>query len=187
MIRSALALLCLSSIAVAEQSPLPFDLGGDFSLTEQSGAIRTQVNPDDTYQLLFFGYANCQQICSAALPLMGDIARELTDRGITVQPLLITVDPARDTIEKIGPPLVQHHANFLGLTGTETDLQIAYDAFSVEKEEIFHDPEFGPVFSHGSFIYLLDAEGTFVTLFPPIISPDAGADIVANYVRDTAS
>lgn len=187
MIKSALALLALSSVAVAGQSPLPFDLGGDFSLTDQTGAIRTQTNPDQNYQLLFFGYANCQQICSAALPLMGDIAREMSDRGVTVQPIMITVDPARDTVDKIGPPLVQHHDKFLGLTGAEPELQVAYDAYSVEKEEIFFDPEFGPIFSHGSFIYLLDGDGAFVTLFPPIISPEAGADIVSKYVKDTQS
>jgi protein SCO1/2 len=187
MIKTALALLAFSSAAVAGQSPLPFDLGGEFVLTDQSGSQRTQKDPNDRYQLLFFGYANCQQICSAALPLMGDIAREMSDRGIDLQPIMITVDPARDTVEKIGAPLVQHHDQFLGLTGSEDELQIAYDAYSVEKEEIFFDPEFGPVFAHGSFIYLLDRNGKFLTLFPPIVSPEAGADIVSDYVGDTQS
>ena len=187
MIRSAFALLAATSIAAAGQSPLPFDLGGEFTLTDQTGTQRTQLDPNDHYQLVFFGYANCQQICSAALPLMGDITREMEDRGVTVQPIMITVDPARDTVDKIGPPLVQHHDAFLGLTGSEDALQTAYDAFAVEKEEIFFDPEFGPVFAHGSFIYLLDADGKFLTLFPPIIAPEAGADIISGYTLDTAS
>ena len=187
MIRSALALLAISTAAMAGQSPLPFDLGGDFTLIDQHGATRTQESPDDTHQLLFFGYANCQQICSAALPLMGDIARELSDQGLNVEPIMITVDPTRDTVEKIGPPLEQHHDDFIGLTGSEEALQIAYDAFSVEKEEIFFDPEFGPIFSHGSFIYLLSPEGKFMTLFPPILAPEQAANIVKQNIEATNS
>ncbi len=187
MIKSALALLAMSSAALAGQSPLPFDLGGDFSLTDQTGAKRTQANPDNTPQLLFFGYANCQQICSAALPLMGQITDTLEEKGIEVQPVMITVDPARDTVAKIGPPLAQHHPDFVGLTGTEEELQVAYDAYSVEKEEIFFDPEFGPIFSHGSFIYLLDADGEFLTLFPPILGPDQAAEIVRKNIAETNS
>ena len=187
MIKSALALLAISTAALAGQSPLPFDLGGSFSLTDQNGVERTQASPSNSHQLLFFGYANCQQICSAALPLMGEIARELSDQGLDVQPVMITVDPERDTVAKIGAPLEQHHDNFIGLTGSEAELQVAYDAFAVEKEEIFFDPEFGPVFAHGSFIYLLAPDGEFLTLFPPILSSEQAAGIVKQNIEATSS
>ena len=70
MIRAMVLLLALGSPVVAPAAGLPFDLGGAFQLTDQSGTPRTEVDPDGRLQLLFFGYANCQQICSAALPLM---------------------------------------------------------------------------------------------------------------------
>lgn len=180
MIRPLLFAIAVASPAMAE-APLPFDVGGSFSLTDQNGDLRTEADPDGQAQLLFFGYANCQQICSAALPLMAEIADLLSAKGLPVRPVMITVDPARDTVETIGPALTVHHRDFVGLTGSDDALQVAYDAFSVEKEEIFHDPEYGPVFSHGSFIYLLDGNGKVMTLFPPILSPEDAEKIVLKY------
>lgn len=184
---SALALLVMSSTAQGGQSPLPFDLGGSYTLIDQSGTTRSEIDPQGHPQLLFFGYANCQQICSAALPLIGDITRALAEDGTTLQPVMITVDPTRDTPDTIGAPLAAHHPDFIGLTGSDVALQVAYDAFSVEKEEIFHDPEYGPVYAHGSFIYLLNAKGQFLTLIPPILDTDAAAKIVRKYLPDSAS
>ena len=92
--------------AAAHQAPaasggpkLPFDLdlGGAFTLTDQTGAKRSQADPQGRAQLVFFGYANCQSICSVALPLMADAVTTLADEGIAVTPVMITVDPARDT------------------------------------------------------------------------------------------
>lgn len=184
IIRSLCLSLALCGPALAE-TPLPFDLGGSYTLIDQTGATRSEADPDGRPQLLFFGYANCQQICSAALPLMAEITDQLADKGLEVRPVMITVDPTRDTVDKIGPALAVHHRDFVGLTGSEDALQVAYDAFSVEKEEIFLDPEFGPVFSHGSFIYLLDGDGAVVTLFPPILSPDEAEKIVLTYNKSS--
>lgn len=178
---SLLAALLCASPALADQPPLPFNLGGAFELTDQSGAQRTQADPAGNAQLLFFGYANCREICSAALPLMAQIADAVAAQGIAVTPVMITVDPARDTVAAMGPALTQHHSDFIGLTGTPDQLQVAYDAYQIETEEVFFDPEYGPVYAHGSFLYLLDADGQLLTLVPPVVSPEAAAGIVAKY------
>lgn len=183
MIRRALALLALCTPALADQSPLPFNLGGAFELTDQTGATRTQVDPDGHPQLVFFGYANCREVCSAALPMMAQVADAVAEQGIVVTPVMITVDPARDTVKTLGPALAKHHMDFIGLTGTSEQLQVAYDAFQIETEEVFTDPEYGPVYAHGSFLYLLDARGKLLTLVPPVISPEAAAGIVAKYTQ----
>ena len=165
---------------------LPFfaDIGGAFALTDQNGVRRTQADPDGRMQLLFFGYANCQAICSVALPLMGQVASDLEAGGLAVTPVMVTVDPARDTVEAIGAPLAQHHPRFVGLTGTEADLAVAWDAFRVEHEVVFEDPEYGPIFAHGSHVYLLDAGGEVLTLLPPILSEARVAEIVRAYAAE---
>ena len=183
MIRSALISLALTTPALAE-SPLPFNVGGDYALTNQHGAAYTQVDPDGKPQLLFFGYANCQEICSAALPLMAQTVDDVSAAGIDAVPVMITVDPVRDTLETLGPALAEHHPDFVGLTGDAPALQAAYDAYQIEIEEVFTDPEFGPVYAHGSFIYLLDKHGKVLTLLPPILPPEALADIVKKYAQD---
>ncbi len=178
MIRAAMLIACLPVAALAEVTRLPFDVGGPFALSDQHGTVRTEADPDGQAQLLFFGYANCLQICSAALPLMADIVDAVAADGIALRPVMITVDPDRDTVAEIGPPLARIHPGFVGLTGTRAQLQAAYDAYSVEISHIFDDPEYGPIYAHGSFVYLLDADGTVLSLLPPILSVEQAADIV---------
>ena len=185
MIRLAAALMAplaaLSLPALAGGSPLPFDLGGEFALVDQYGEARTQADPDGKPQLLFFGYANCREICSAALPMMAQVADAVAAKGIEVTPVMITVDPTRDTVDTLGPAMALHHPDFVGLTGDAQALQVAYDAYQIETEEVFFDPEYGPVYAHGSFMYLLDGDGALLTLLPPVISPEAAAGIVETY------
>ena len=159
----------------------PFDVGGAYALTDQRGNARTEADPDGYYQLLFFGYANCEQICSATLPMMADIVDDIADVA-TVRPVMITVDPKRDTVENIGPPLERFHPEFVGLTGNDQTLQVALDAFSVEREVLFVDPAGGEIFSHGAFIYLLDGDGDVLTLVPPIVDVDQAVGIITPYV-----
>ncbi|PWR02217.1 SCO family protein [Meridianimarinicoccus roseus] len=160
---------------------LPFALGGPFALTDQTGARRTQADPAGRMQLLFFGYANCPSICSAALPMMADIVDLMAERGVAAVPVMITVDPARDTVGSMGAPLKAIHPAFVGLTGTPEALAQARTAFGVQSEVVFTDPEHGDVFAHGSHVYLLDAAGTVLTLLPPILSAEHAADIALRY------
>lgn len=181
MLRSACLAVCLAGGAAAE-TPLPFDLGGPYALTNQFGETRTQADPDGHAQLLFFGYANCLNICSAALPLMADVVDALADEGITVTPVMITVAPEQDQVATMGAPLADIHSDFIGLTGSTQALQTAYDAFAIEVEPLFQDPEYGWVYAHGSFVHLLDGDGEMLTLLPPILDADRTAEIVRGYL-----
>ncbi|MEM6564047.1 MAG: SCO family protein [Pseudomonadota bacterium] len=176
-----LALAVLGSVAQAE-TPMPFDIGGPFTLTDQFGQTRTEKSPDGHAQLLFFGYANCQNICSAALPVMAGVVDILAEQGISVTPIMITVAPDQDMVSTMGAPLAEIHPEFVGLTGSQTELQAAYDAFSVEVEPLFQDPEYGWIYAHGSFVHLLDAEGKMLTLLPPVMSATETAKILSGYL-----
>ena len=181
-LRALILGLCALPVTAAAQG-LPALVGGDYTLTNQYGQAHTQVDPDGRPQLLFFGYANCLQICSSVLPQMAIVADEVAAAtGTALRPVMITVDPAIDTVAAIGPALTKYHPDFIGLTGTEAELQVAYDAFSVEKEFLFDDPEYGPVYSHGSFIYLLDGDGKTLTLIPPILSDEEIVNIISGYI-----
>lgn len=178
---SVLLASLISGSALAEP-PMPFDVGGPYVLTDQHGHDRTEKSPDGSAQLLFFGYANCPNICSAALPTMANTVRTLEEDGVSVTPILITISPEQDSVETIGLPLIKLHPRFVGLTGEPEALQIAYDAFSVEFEPLFQDPEYGWIYAHGSFIYLLDGNGNVLTLFPPTLSTEQAAELVSRYL-----
>ncbi|MEL6620250.1 MAG: SCO family protein [Pseudomonadota bacterium] len=174
--------LCLTAVPAVGQSPFPVDIGGAYSLTDQHGQTRTHVDPDGRAQLLFFGYANCLNICSAALPLMAQVVDELAKDGLEVVPVMITVAPEQDRVGTMGPPLAAIHPDFVGLTGDQSALQQAYDAFKVEVTPLFQDPEHGWVYAHGSFVHLLDAEGALLTLLPPVLDVDQAAGIARGYL-----
>lgn len=161
--------------------PLPFDLGGPFNLIDQNGQTRTEADPKGNMQLLFFGYASCREICSAALPQMAEVADGLAARGVALTPILITVDPTRDTVASLGPAMEKLGSDFIGLTGDDAALKVAYKAFSIDSSLVFKDPFYGPVYAHGSFLYLLDAKGGFVTVIPPILSTDRVVELIATY------
>ncbi len=156
--------------------------GGEFRLVDGQGRVRTAKNPAGRPQLLFFGYANCQAICSVALPRMARAVEELDRQGVTVTPVLITVDPARDTVATLEPALRKHHARFVGLTGAGDALEAAYRAFQVDRKIVFTHPDYGDVFAHGSYIYLLAADGRFLTLLPPVLGPERIAEVVKGYL-----
>ncbi|MGL4321794.1 MAG: SCO family protein [Paracoccaceae bacterium] len=172
-----------ASSHAAEGLPLPFDLGGAFVLTDQHGQTRTAADPDGHLQLLFFGYANCQEICSVALPQMAGIATDLVSDGVPITPVMITVDPTRDTPALMADVLQKLHPGFVGLTGDQAALAHAYTLFSIENELVFEDPASGPVYAHGSFLYLLDGQGKFLTVLPPILSDDRIKEIIKGYAN----
>ena len=171
----------VESAEAGEALPFPVALGGPFALTDQHGAARTEAEPGGRLQLLFFGYAECRAICSVALPRMAEMASRAAEAGAPVVPVLVTVDPARDTPEAMRAALAPLHPDFVGLTGSEAALAAARAAFRVESEAVFEDPEHGPVLAHGSFIYLLDGAGRLLTLIPPIAEPAQGAEIIARH------
>ena len=179
--KNVLAIIALCAGTVVSAQNMTDGFGGAFELIDQTGSIRTQVDPEGHHQLLFFGYANCQEICSAALPLMASTV-DLVGDGL--RPIMVTVDPERDTPEAMAEALPIFHPDFVGLTGSEAALQATYDAYEVEFEELFVDPFYGTVFAHGSFIYLLDGDGNVVTLLPPVLGPEMMADIIRGYMGE---
>lgn len=162
-------------------TPLPFEIGGPFALIDQTGAPRTEADPEGRMQFLFFGYANCPAICTVAMPMMAEAARALTAAGAPAVPVMITVDPERDTARTMAAPLAEIDPAFVGLTGGADALAAAYAAFGVERTLAMEHPEIGPVYAHGSHVFLLSPAGEVLTLLPPILDPARAAEIAARY------
>lgn len=179
----AAALMLAATTAGAQGGGLPFDVGGPFELIDQRGQPRSEADPAGYGQLLFFGYANCPGICPVAMPMMARAVELLAARGIAVTPVMITVDPDRDRPGAMAAPLARYHPDFVGLTGSEAALQAAYDAYSVERSLAFEDPEYGAVYTHGSFVYLLDATGEVLSVLPPVLTAERVAEVAAGYLQ----
>ncbi len=162
--------------------PFPVDIKAEFALTDQDGQEVTQADFAGKPMAIFFGYANCEAICSVALPRLGQALDILGEEAGALTPLVITVDPKRDTVETMGPALAKWHPKLRGLTGPEAALADARKAFQVETSLVGEDPEGNPIYAHGSFIYLIGGDVKVLTLLPPILGPERMAEVIRGYL-----
>jgi protein SCO1/2 len=157
-------------------------IGGDFDLIDQNGDRRRRADFAGRHVLLFFGYVRCQSICSAAIPLMSQVVDRLGERGRSIDLVIVTVDPERDTPEGLKAGLKNYDPRFIGLTGPRETLEPVWKAFQISAKEVARDWLDQPVLAHGSFIHLLGPRGEVKTLLPPILSAERMATIVESHL-----
>ena len=84
-------------------------IGGAYTLVDQTGAKRTESSWPSQYKLIYFGYTYCPDFCPTTLTIMTEALSQL-DPNIAAQikPLMISIDPERDTVEALN----QYHEHF---------------------------------------------------------------------------
>lgn len=161
------------------------DLGGPFELVDETGATVTDADVLDTPALIYFGYTFCPDVCPLDTVRNADAVDLLRDRGQSVRPLFITVDPGRDTPEVLASFTDNVHEDMIGLTGSEEQVRAAADAYRVLYQAQDADDEYYLV-NHTAFTYLtLPGEG-FVEFFRRETSPAEMAERVGCFL-DAAS
>jgi protein SCO1/2 len=167
--------------------------GGSFSLTDQDGMRRTDMDFRGKYMLIFFGYTYCPDVCPTTLAVEAEALDQLGERATEIVPIFITVDPKRDTPEKLksylsafdaGPP--SSRPKFVGLTGTAEEIESAADAYEVYYRAHL-DGRFGGAegysVDHSGNVYLMDPGGKFVSYYSQGIRPDElAADLMMKVV-----
>ncbi|WP_424946056.1 SCO family protein [Candidatus Spongiihabitans sp.] len=164
----------------------PLKVGGDFELIDHHGKWVTNETYKGRHMLVFFGYVNCKNMCSISLSRIGKALELLGDSVNKLTPLVITVDPERDTPAAMKSALTKFHPNFIGLTGKPQQLQAAYQNYKQRPRLVGNDPNNDPIISHSSYIYLMDRNGEFATLFPPALNPERMADIIRKHIDGAA-
>jgi protein SCO1/2 len=162
--------------------PFPLHIEPRFALTDQTGRAVTQADFAGRPMAIFFGYASCESICTVALPSLAAALDILGPEGSEIAPILITVDPARDTPQAMARRLPDYHPRLIGLTGSETALAEARAAFQVEAKQVAATPEGAPIYAHGSFIYLIGRDGAVKSILPPILAPERMAELMRKYL-----
>ena len=146
------------------------DIRSDFTLTDHTGQLVTEADFADRWQLVFFGFTHCPDICPTTLAYMASVLDLLGDRADRVAPLFITVDPARDTVPIMAEYVSIFHPRLVGLTGTEAQVAEAAQNFRVYYERM-DEEETAPaapddyLMAHSGYIYLMTPEGEFVDVF----------------------
>lgn len=168
------------TVVPAEQAPLPFR--ARFALTDHRGRPVTEATFRGRYLLVYFGYAACEGICPAALARLAAAVDLLGEAGGRVQPLLVTVDPERDTPRALAEKLPRIHPRLLGLTGDRQALAAARRSFGLRARKVAETPGGDAVYAHGSYLYLVGPGGSVLTLLPPVLDAERMAAIIRGYL-----
>jgi protein SCO1 len=151
--------------------------GGPFSLIDSSGATVTDRTYRGKWELVFFGYTYCPDLCPTTLNTISDALTALGPLADKVQPLFITVDPQRDTPAVIGDYVRNFDPRIVGLTGSPEAIAAVAKAYKVYYA--VHRTGNGPddyLMDHSGFVYLMDPEGRFVRVLSGETSAHAMAD-----------
>ena len=142
----------------------PFPEAYQFTLVDFNGGAFRIGDQKDKIVLLFFGYANCPDICPATLSDFERIHAALGEQADQVRFVFISVDPERDSPERIQEYVSGFHSDFIGLTGSRDELQLIWDGYFHSPEKETNDghedsEEDGYLVAHTGRVYVIDSLG----------------------------
>ncbi len=148
-------------------------IGGPFSLIDQEGRTVTDKNYAGKLMLVYFGFTNCPDICPTGLQTIALAMDDLGADAEKVQPILITVDPERDTPQVMKEYVQAFHERLVGLTGTPEQIAAVAKAYRVYYQKVvLKDSSLGYSVDHSGFIYLMDGKGQYLSHFRHDATPE---------------
>ncbi|MBI1207622.1 MAG: redoxin domain-containing protein [Azospirillum sp.] len=147
-------------------------IGGPFTLTDHTGRRVTDADFTGRYRLIYFGYTYCPDVCPTELQAMSTALDRLGADGERLQPLFITIDPARDTPAHLADYVALFHPRLIGLTGSAAEIAAAARAYRVYYARPPGGDDQTYLMDHSSFVYLMGPDGQFLTAFPSGVDPE---------------
>ncbi len=143
---------------------------GEFALVDGRGRPVTDADFRGSWLLIFFGFTHCPDICPTTLGTVALVMDELGADGDALQPLFITVDPARDTPEVVGAYVAAFHPRIIGLTGSEEQVASAAKSHRAYYAKVPVSDGTGTgtddyAMDHSAHLYLMDPDGLYATAF----------------------
>lgn len=157
-------------------------IGGPFTLTDQNGVLRHDSDFRGKLMLVYFGYTYCPDACPAALNTMTAALDKLGATADAVQPIFITVDPARDTPAQMKTYAANFTPRLVALTGTPTEIAAAAKAYRVYFQKVKGGGPDDYSMDHSAFIYLMGRDGKYLAHFGPEVSADQMAAAIKKYL-----
>lgn len=138
-------------------------LGGNFELQDDTGASRQLTEWRGRMVLLSFGFTHCPDICPMTLARYRAVLKALGDDASRLQPILISVDPARDSGKVLGDYVRYFDPRIVGLTGSLPALAAVERLYGAQV--VLSAPGEPVSVSHSDYLYLLDDLGRVRKLF----------------------
>jgi protein SCO1/2 len=152
----------------------------EFLLVDTQGKAGSAAALRGRPTLVFFGFTHCPDVCPTTLALLADVQKRMARQdpampGIRVA--LISVDPERDTPEQLGSYIASFRGDFIGLTGSASEIVKVTRAFGVATARV--DLGGGNyTMDHSAAVFALDSQARIVAVFtPPLSAPALARDL----------
>lgn len=158
-------------------------VGAPFTLTDVHGKRVSLASFKGKVVLLYFGFTFCPDVCPTDLLAIATTIKSLGASGNQVQPVFITLDPARDTREVLRVYAAAFHPRFVALTGTEDEIRRVATAYKVYFEKVTPPGAKEYLIDHMAFTFLLGRDGKYQMFFPPGTPPERMGVMVREALR----
>ena len=156
---------------------------GHFSLRATDGRRVTHAAFEDRWLLVVFGYTSCPDICPTTLQTVTVALRQLGAKAERLQPLFITVDPERDTSERLAEYLDHFHPALVGLSGSVEEVEAAARGFGVHFQKGKEEKDGGGyLVDHSSGLLLFAPGSRFEAILRMEGDPEKLAETLSDYL-----
>jgi protein SCO1/2 len=132
----------------------------DFVLIDQKGDRWRLSDQRGQVVLLFFGYTSCPDVCPTTLATWRRVYEGLGEDAQRARFVFVTVDPERDTPERLGLHVTAFNPDFIGLTGTPEELEAVYEVFDIfYQKDTQSGSALGYLVSHTATAFVVDGDG----------------------------
>lgn len=139
----------------------------DFELKGSNGAPVTLSQYKGKVVALGFGFTYCQKVCPVTLAKLAEVFKKLGPAGAGFQVVFVSVDPDRDSPERMREFLAFFGPRFIGATGAEAALDAVRDAYGIlATKAVSEDKRLGYEVHHSSSLHIIDKQGRLRLLFP---------------------
>lgn len=150
-----------AALVFPEPAPVPA-----FALVDHEGAPADGSVFEGRWNLVFFGFTHCPDVCPTTLQVLATAQGALRDRGLSPLPriVLVSVDPERDTPEVLGRYVAHFGSGSLGLTGELTEIRALTDGLGIFFEKRAGEGDNYGV-DHSAAVLVIDPQGRLRGLF----------------------
>lgn len=157
--------------------------GTDFTLTAHTGERVRLSDWRGRWVALYFGYTFCPDVCPTTLAQLAQARRQLGADAEQVQVIMVTVDPERDTPERLAAYVRAFDPTFVGLTGTPAEIAAVASPLGIYFARQDVGGASGYLVDHTASVLLLDPQGRLRLIWPPNTSAEFMAEDLAYFLR----
>ena len=142
-----------------------------FTLVDHNNEVFNETTLQKRWSFLFFGYTHCPDVCPVTLSVLNSVAQRLQDVDADIRFVFVSVDPERDTPEKLAQFVRYFNKNFIGVTGSGQQIEEFTRELGIMHMRVAAEENAtGSLVDHTASVLLFDPDGRYHAVFSPPLS-----------------